>query len=126
MFAEPAAVVPHTEIVGHGDYFRFGMRDSLAIEALFLQREEELLSLWWKEYAECSEGPSELPSKLNSTSIESSPVNTESSEQDAVEEERVGVPVKGGLYEVIVIVLLATSEDLIKFASDLPIASISR
>nr|GMD14975.1 Phospholipase SGR2 [Ipomoea batatas] len=97
---EPAAAVPHTEIVGHGDYFRFGMRDSLAIEALFLQREEELLSLWWKEYAECSEGPSELPSKLNSTSIESSPVNTESAEQDAVEEERVGVPVKGGLYEV--------------------------
>ncbi|XP_031123182.1 phospholipase SGR2-like [Ipomoea triloba] len=96
---EPAAAVPHTEIVGHGDYFRFGMRDSLAIEALFLQREEELLSLWWKEFAECSEGPSELPSKLNSMSIESSPVNSESAEEDAVEE-RVGVPVKGGLYEV--------------------------
>lgn len=37
LFAEPAAAVPHTEIVGHGDYFRFGMRDSLAIEASFLQ-----------------------------------------------------------------------------------------
>lgn len=83
-----------------------------------------MLSLWWKEYAECSEGPSELPSKLNSMSIESSPVNSDSAEQDAVEEERVGVPVKGGLYEVIV--LLATSEDLIQSASDLPIASISR
>lgn len=32
-----AASVPHTEIVGKGDYFRFGMRDSLAVEASFLQ-----------------------------------------------------------------------------------------
>lgn len=67
-----------------------------------MQREEELLSLWWREYAECSEGPSELPNKLNSMSKESSPENSESAEQYAVEEERVGVPVKGGLYEVIV------------------------
>lgn len=35
--AELAASVPRTEIVGKGDYFRFGMRDSLAIEASFLQ-----------------------------------------------------------------------------------------
>lgn len=35
--AEVAASVPRTEIVGKGDYFRFGMRDSLAIEASFLQ-----------------------------------------------------------------------------------------
>lgn len=35
--AEVAASVPQTEIVGKGDYFRFGMRDSLAIEASFLQ-----------------------------------------------------------------------------------------
>lgn len=34
---ELAASVPRTEIVGKGDYFRFGMRDSLAIEASFLQ-----------------------------------------------------------------------------------------
>lgn len=35
--AEMAASVPRTEIVGKGDYFRFGKRDSLAIEASFLQ-----------------------------------------------------------------------------------------
>ncbi|XP_057504399.1 phospholipase SGR2-like isoform X2 [Actinidia eriantha] len=34
---ELAASVPRTEIVGKGDYFRFGMRDSLAIEESFLQ-----------------------------------------------------------------------------------------
>lgn len=34
---ELAASVPRTEIVGKSDYFRFGMRDSLAIEASFLQ-----------------------------------------------------------------------------------------
>ena len=49
---QPAAAVPQAEIVGKGDYFRFGMRDSLAIEASFLQREDELLSCWRKEYAE--------------------------------------------------------------------------
>ncbi|XP_057504400.1 phospholipase SGR2-like isoform X3 [Actinidia eriantha] len=48
---ELAASVPRTEIVGKGDYFRFGMRDSLAIEESFLQREEELLSSWWKQVA---------------------------------------------------------------------------
>lgn len=88
---ELAASVPCTEIVGKGDYFRFGMRDSLAIEASFLQREEELLSCWWKEYAECSEGPKARPSydaKERAQSV------------DVLEEERVGVPVKGGLYEV--------------------------
>ncbi|GMP79010.1 hypothetical protein CsSME_00034725 [Camellia sinensis var. sinensis] len=34
---ELAASLPRTEIVGKGDYFRFAMRDSLAIEASFLQ-----------------------------------------------------------------------------------------
>ncbi|KAI3738733.1 hypothetical protein L2E82_28853 [Cichorium intybus] len=34
---ELAAAVPDTEVVGKGDYFRFGMRDSLAIKASFLQ-----------------------------------------------------------------------------------------
>ena len=35
--SELAASVPRTEVVGKGDYFRFGVRDSLAIEASFLQ-----------------------------------------------------------------------------------------
>lgn len=34
---ELAAFVPRTEIVGKSDYFRFSMRDSLALEAFFLQ-----------------------------------------------------------------------------------------
>ncbi|XP_044510209.1 phospholipase SGR2 isoform X3 [Mangifera indica] len=99
---EPAASLPRTEIVGKNEYFRFGMRDSLAIEASFLQREEELLSSWWKEYAECSEGPKEQPS--SSMKLEKQPSLTSSeitlSAQLYEEEERVGVPVKGGLYEV--------------------------
>lgn len=59
---------------------------------VYLQREEELLSCWWKEYAECSEGPKARPSydaKERAQSV------------DVLEEERVGVPVKGGLYEVL-------------------------
>ncbi|KAL0854612.1 hypothetical protein Bca101_059764 [Brassica carinata] len=96
---ELAASVPRTDVVGKSEYFRFGMRDSLAIEASFLQREDELLSLWWKEYAECSQVP--IPqvnhkTKSNTQSTEASV----SSSLYAVEEERVGVPVKGGLYEV--------------------------
>ncbi|GAB2219642.1 hypothetical protein Droror1_Dr00007279 [Drosera rotundifolia] len=94
---EFAASIPHKEIVGKGEYFRLGMRDSLAIEASFLQREEELLSYWWREYAECSAGPSGRPS--SSTKAGSSQ-NSEASGLYEVEEERVGVPVKGGLYEV--------------------------
>lgn len=60
------------------------------------QSEEDLLSTWWKEYAECSEGPRGQPglwSKLNEEGEKSSLENES-------EEERVGVPVKGGLYEV--------------------------
>lgn len=65
------------------------MRDSLALEAAFLEREEELLAYWWREYAECSQGP------------RGSLVASDDSEYlYKVEEERVGVPVKGGLYEV--------------------------
>ncbi|CAL0313270.1 unnamed protein product [Lupinus luteus] len=91
---ELAASVPSTEIVGKSDYFRFGMRDSLAIEASFLQREEELLSSWWKEYAECSQGPRQQQQQRQpSTARSLSPLYE-------IEEERVGVPVKGGLYEV--------------------------
>ncbi|EOY17113.1 hypothetical protein SCA6_009722 [Theobroma cacao] len=100
---ELAASIPRTEIVGKSDYFRFGMRDSLAIEASFLQREEELLSSWWKEYAECSEGPrgqSSSGKKLDMGEDSSSSKASQSAQLCAVEEERVGVPVKGGLYEV--------------------------
>ncbi|KAJ4881271.1 Phospholipase SGR2 [Raphanus sativus] len=96
---ELAASVPGTDVVGKSEYFRFGMRDSLAIEASFLQKEDELLSLWWREYAECSQGPIPQVSPKtipNKQSIEASV----SSSLYAVEEERVGVPVKGGLYEV--------------------------
>ena len=49
--------------------------------------------MWWKEYAECSEGPRGRPSS-------SKKINLEASHMFDVEEERVGVPVKGGLYEV--------------------------
>ncbi|KAK4440927.1 Phospholipase SGR2 [Sesamum alatum] len=96
---ELAASVPRTEIVGKGDYFRFGMRDSLAIEASFLQREDELLSSWWKEYAECSEGPRGKADTSSKSSLKSSE-SPESFPLFTTEEERVGVPVKGGLYEV--------------------------
>ncbi|TQD80492.1 hypothetical protein C1H46_033955 [Malus baccata] len=98
-----AASVPKSEMVGKGEYFRFGMRDSLAIEVSFLQREEELLSCWWKEYAECSEGPKEQPSSSKKVAQRQSSFSLErgrSVELNQVEEERVGVPVKGGLYEV--------------------------
>ncbi|KAL2497502.1 Phospholipase SGR2 [Abeliophyllum distichum] len=100
---ELAASVPRTEIVGKGHYFRFGMRDSLAIEASFLQREEELLSSWWKEFAECSEGPRGQPSITSKESQQQKESPTEKAQSDrlySIEEERVGVPVKGGLYEV--------------------------
>ncbi|KDP45614.1 hypothetical protein JCGZ_17221 [Jatropha curcas] len=99
---ELAASIPRTEIVGKGDYFRFGMRDSLAIEASFLQREEELLSSWWGEYAECSEGPRSRPTS-SKKDMQQSGYSLEgaiAAQLYEVEEERVGVPVKGGLYEV--------------------------
>ncbi|KAH1065019.1 hypothetical protein J1N35_030006 [Gossypium stocksii] len=100
---ELAASIPRTEIVGKSDYFRFGMRDSLAIEASFLQREEELLSSWWKEYAECCEGPrgrSSSGKMLDLGEDSSSSKGLQSAQLYGFEEERVGVPVKGGLYEV--------------------------
>ncbi|KAK4792653.1 hypothetical protein SAY86_023088 [Trapa natans] len=86
------------EIVGKNEYFRFGIRDSLAIEASFLQREEELLSEWWKEFAECSDGPRARP--LPTGSKGSASEVDQPTDFYAIEEERVGVPVKGGLYEV--------------------------
>ncbi|KAM7280507.1 hypothetical protein ACFE04_007641 [Oxalis oulophora] len=92
-FNELAASIPRTEIVGKGDYFRFGIRDSLAIEASFLQREDDLLSSWWKDYAECSAGPGNTPPTTSTN-------NQQPHHFYDFEEERVGVPVKGGLYEV--------------------------
>jgi len=67
------------------------------IYAFSWQREEELLSYWWKEYAECSEGPK---GRASSTIVSDLRKDPQTSELYAVEEERVGVPVKGGLYEV--------------------------
>ncbi|KAH9725517.1 phospholipase SGR2 [Citrus sinensis] len=64
-------------------------------------REEELLSNWWKEYAECSEGPRERASSIKKSDVQASLTESvRSAELYEVEEERVGVPVKGGLYEV--------------------------
>jgi hypothetical protein len=96
-----SASVPRTEIVGKGDYFRFSMRDSLAVEASFLEREEALLAYWWREYAECSEGP-----KGSLVAADAS----DSKSLYKVEEERVGVPVKGGLYEVCIFCLVVCSQ----------------
>lgn len=69
----------------------------------YVQREEEFLSSWWQEYAECSEGPrapSNSNSKLDSQKKASSLDRAQSAKLYEIEEERVGVPVKGGLYEV--------------------------
>ncbi|MFS8022281.1 putative DDHD domain, alpha/Beta hydrolase [Helianthus anomalus] len=100
---EVAAAVPRAETVEKSEYFRFGMRDSLAIEASFLQQEEKLLSIWWKEYAECSDGPKGSPASVSKSDPLLKPFPLEDSkaaEPYFNEEERVGVPVKGGLYEV--------------------------
>ncbi|KAH9781605.1 phospholipase SGR2 [Citrus sinensis] len=119
---ELAASVPRTEIVGKSDYFRFAYsvkssmhNVSLVIPEHFIsvvetvsdnvahltRREEELLSNWWKEYAECSEGPRERASSIKKSDVQASLTESvRSAELYEVEEERVGVPVKGGLYEV--------------------------
>lgn len=71
-----------------------------------LQREEELLSSWWKEYAECSEGPTGRPSSSKMVDKQRSESSLEgskgapSAQLFELDEERVGVPVKGGLHEV--------------------------
>lgn len=59
-----------------------------------------MLSSWWREYAECSEGPRERQSSSSKADTESFMGHTQSSQLYEIEEERVGVPVKGGLYEV--------------------------
>ncbi|XP_023549998.1 phospholipase SGR2-like isoform X3 [Cucurbita pepo subsp. pepo] len=66
-------------------------------------REEELLSIWWKEIAECSEGPKERAGtglRLDKQRYESASEVAKLIKLYDIEEERVGVPVKGGLYEV--------------------------
>eukprot|EP00250_Pteridium_aquilinum_P016381 c23078_g1_i1 orf=201-2801(-) len=112
-----AASSPSTEVVGKSDFLRFSVNDSLALEAAFLKEEEELVSAWWKEYAECSDGPLDASAKgqqsynakepANATESESSrsTAASESSKQiDDIElyesDEVIGVCVKGGLYEV--------------------------
>lgn len=69
-----------------------------------------MLSCWWKEYAQCSEGPTGRPStskkldgQINVSSVEGGP----STKLFEVEEERVGIPVKGGLYEVCLLFVFA-------------------
>ena len=68
-----------------------------------MQREDELLSTWWKECAESSAGPietsfvSKSPLHINRT-LAGTP---QSGQLYSTDEERVGVPVKGGLYEVL-------------------------
>lgn len=59
-----------------------------------------MLSCWWRESAECSEGPKQGPSssKKVDEKARSVPLYEE-------EEERVGVLVKGGLYEVCLLFL---------------------
>ena len=62
-----------------------------------------MLTSWWKEYAECSEGPVGQPTtskKFDTLENADSPEGGRAAQLHEVEEERVGVPVKGGLYEV--------------------------
>ncbi|KAI5057564.1 hypothetical protein GOP47_0027579, partial [Adiantum capillus-veneris] len=107
-----AASTPLSEVVGKSDFLRFSVNDSLSLEAAFLKEEEELVSAWWKEYAECSEGPlgasakgKEISSEKDKDSEYSSNGIHETSKHlnDAnlyESDEIIGVSVKGGLYEV--------------------------
>lgn len=69
---------------------------------LHLQNEDELLSGWWKEYAECCEGPRgpSITSKSTPKTREGLLGSPQSDNLYETDEDRVGVPVKGGLYEV--------------------------
>ncbi|CAM6085035.1 unnamed protein product [Calypogeia fissa] len=107
---EAAASVPSTELVGKGEYFRFSKSDSDALEAAFLEREEDLVRAWWKEYGESREGPSNANSSHDANSGEAGHISqTDRNDFDSSrrlqlnsweEEGNVGVLVKGGLYEV--------------------------
>lgn len=89
------------------------------------QREEELVSAWWKEYAEVSEGPVTASGRLAPDTREQREVpkgdvkslsRTSSAGKDQIpyggnnpdsdDGESVGVLVKGGLYEVCVFSML--------------------
>lgn len=62
-----------------------------------------MLSSWWKEFAECSEGPKgQQPSSSMKLDTQPNESSAEGAQPTEVEEERVGVPVKGGLHEVCV------------------------
>lgn len=55
-----SASVPRTEIVGKGDYFRFSMRDCLALEASFLEvttlnADYLLLNVYSQDHISCSD-----------------------------------------------------------------------
>ena len=67
---------------------------------LYMQREEELLSNWWREYGECSIGPKGSLPSISESDPMSYDLATTRNKLYSDEEERVGVPVKGGLYEV--------------------------
>ncbi|KAL8531348.1 hypothetical protein ACS0TY_008101 [Phlomoides rotata] len=66
------------------------------------KREDELLSGWWKEYAECCEGPrgTSITYKSTQKTKEVLSGSLQSDQLYETDEDRVGVPVKGGLYEV--------------------------
>ena len=82
-----------------------------------MQQEEELVSAWWKEYAECSEGPIGSATKERQTTSTDDSAKTDSEHLQAAatdvktkqlggfeqlyeNDEIIGVLVKGGLYEV--------------------------
>ncbi|XP_038884947.1 phospholipase SGR2 isoform X3 [Benincasa hispida] len=77
------------------------MSAGISVKYLCLgMREDELLSIWWKEYAECSEGPKERAGSSLRLDKQRNESASEVAKLYDIEEERVGVPVKGGLYEV--------------------------
>lgn len=61
-----------------------------------------MLSKWWREYGECSVGPigSNTISEIKPGPESQSSIDDRSRQLLADDEERVGVPVKGGLFEV--------------------------
>ena len=64
------------------------------------QRQEELQRSWWQEYALCSSGPGP-PLQDAGTSMDlNRGAEDFLDERYAAEETTMGVPVKGGLYEV--------------------------
>ncbi|KAI3784252.1 hypothetical protein L1987_43347 [Smallanthus sonchifolius] len=67
------------------------------------KQEEKLLSIWWKEYVECSEGPKGSPASISKSDplLKQFPLEDSKTGKPCFnKEERLGVPVKGGLYEL--------------------------